>query len=178
MFAHQPTHRIYLAVNVVESDAVLMDGFSSASIAGSIVEDRSGWSILECDEGGVYDPATTGYSNLFDGDTKTYIRTWGGPVSFTVDLGKEYDMTGIMITARTDNSSYATYQPTSVMIMTSLDNASFTDLGTATKTDGTIVSANPSSWVAFYAPQKVRYLKIEAGYGSNMGTAEFNIYAK
>lgn len=169
---------VYLAVNVVESDAVLMDGFSSASIAGSIVEDRSGWSILECDEGGVYDPATTGYSNLFDGDTKTYIRTWGGPVSFTVDLGKEYDMTGIMITARTDNSSYATYQPTSVMIMTSLDNASFTDLGTATKTDGTIVSANPSSWVAFYAPQKVRYLKIEAGYGSNMGTAEFNIYAK
>lgn len=169
---------VYLAVDVVESDAVLMDGFSPASISGSVVEDRSGWTIIECDEGGVYDPATTGYSNLFDGSTTTYVRTWGGPVSFTVDLGKEYEMTGLQITARTDNNTYAGYQPNSVMIMASLDNAVFTEIGTASKTDGTLVSEKPSSWAAFYTPQKVRYLKIEASYGSNMGTAEFNIYAK
>ena len=94
----------------------------------------------------------------------------------------QYEATGKWGLVSTEGKLLTTdvfaYQPTSVMIMTSLDNASFTDLGTATKTDGTIVSANPSSWVAFYAPQKVRYLKIEAGYGSNMGTAEFNIYAK
>ena len=169
---------VYLAVDVVESDAKLMDGFTPASIQGSIVADRSAWTILECDEGGVYDPATTGYSNLFDGSTTTYVRTWGGPVSFTIDLGMEYEMTGLQITARTDNNTYAGYQPNSVMIMASLDNAVFTEIGTASKTDGTLVSEKPSSWAAFYAPQKVRYLKIEASYGSNMGTAEFNIYAK
>ena len=93
---------VYIAVDVVESDAKLMEGFAPASIQGSIVADRSAWTILECDEGGVYDPATTGYSNLFDGSTTTYVRTWGGPVSFTIDLGMEYDMTGLQITARTD----------------------------------------------------------------------------
>lgn len=165
----------YIVVNVVESDARFMDGFEPASISGTPVADRTGWTIITCDEGGIYNGS---YPELFDGNTTTYVRTWGGPVSFTVDLGQEYDMTGLLITARTDNSTYATYQPTSIQIMSSLDGASFENLGTVTKTDGTIVSANPTSYVAMYESQKVRYLKIEAGYGSNMGTAEFNIYAK
>lgn len=170
----------YFVVNVAESDAKFMEGFAVADVKGTLVADRSAWVLLECDEGGVYDPATTGYDNLFDGDTRTYVRTWGGPVSFTVDLGKEYDLTGLSLTARTDNNTYATYQPTSIQIMASLTGDEYTNLGTVAKADGTLVSSNPTSYVALYETEsvKVRYLKIEASYGSNMGTAEFNIYAK
>ncbi len=95
---------------------------------------------------------------------------------FTVDLGREYDVTGLVITARTD--SYSNLQPSSISIRASLDDDIYEDLGTASKSEGTIVSSNPSSYVSFYGHKTVRYLKVEAGYGSNMGTAEFNIYAK
>lgn len=128
---------------------------------------------MTCDEGGIHSGS---YSDLFDGSRDTYIRTWGGPVSFTVDLGQEYDMTGLEITAR--SGYYERYQPNTVQVMVSLDGDSYTDVGTAAATEGTLLQATPTSYVAFYAAQKVRYLKIEAGYGSNMGTGEFNIYVK
>lgn len=166
---------VYVVVDVVSSDAFFMDGFAVSDINGSPVADRSGWTILACDDGGVHSGS---YPELFDGNTTTYVRTWGGPVSFTVDLGQEYDMTGLLITARTDNSSYATYQPTSIQIMASLDGSEYTNLGTVSSAEGTIVSSVPTSYVSMYTSRMVRYLKIEAGYGSNMGTAEFNIYAK
>lgn len=166
---------VYVALTVETSTAVFQDNFSIDSIDGAQVADRNGWKIVECDEGGVHSGS---YAELFDGNTTTYVRTWGGPVSFTVDMGQEYDMTGLVITARTDNSWYSGYQPNSIQIMASLDGASYEDLGTAAKSEGTIVASNPSSYVSLYGSKKVRYLKIEAGYGSNMGTAEFNIYAK
>lgn len=166
---------VYVAVEVVKSDAAMKDGFSIDSIEGSQVADRSGWKIIACDEGGVHSGE---YANLFDGNTTSYIRTWGGPVQFTVDLGQEYDMTGLVITARTDNGTYASYQPNSVSVWGSVDGEDYVDYGTAAKSEGTLVSSNPSSYVSFYGSKTVRYLKIEAGYGSNMGTSEFNIYAK
>lgn len=166
---------VYVALNVETSDAAMRTGFDINSIEGSVVADRSGWKILSCDEGGIYNGT---YAELFDGNTTTYVRTWGGPVTFTVDLGKEYEMTGLVITARTDNSSYSRYQPTSIQVMGSVDNIDFADYGTASTSEGTIVAARPSSYVSFYGSKTVRYLKIEAGYGSNMGTSEFNIYVK
>ncbi len=164
---------VYLIVEVEESDALMMTGFSASDIQGTLVDDRSGWSIVTCDDGGIHSGA---YENLFDGDQSSYIRTWGGPVSFTVDLGQEYDMTGLLITARSGN--YSRYQPNSVQIMGSLDGSQYEDIGTAAASEGSLLQTNPTSYVAFYASKKVRYLKIEASYGSNMGTAEFNIYAK
>lgn len=166
---------VYIVLSVEKSDAVMKSGFDINGIEGSQVADRSGWKILECDEGGIHSGS---YDNLLDGDTKTYVRTWGGPVSFTIDLGQEYDMTGLVITARTDNNSYAGYQPNTVQIMASLDGEDYTEIGTAVNSEGTLVASKPSSYVSFYAAQTVRYLKIEAGYGSNMGTSEFNIYAR
>ncbi|MCM1177542.1 MAG: DUF1735 domain-containing protein [Bacteroidales bacterium] len=166
---------VYVAVAVEKSDAVMQSGFSIESIAGTQVADRSGWTIVDCDEGGIHSGS---YPELFDGNTTTYIRTWGGPVQFTVDLGKEYEMTGLVITARTDNNSYAGYQPTSISVRGSVDGDEYTDFGTAASSEGTLVASKPSSYVSFYGSKTVRYLKIEAGYGSNMGTSEFNIYAK
>lgn len=164
---------VYIVVEVVESDAKFMSGFAVSDIQGTLVADRSGWSIVECDEGGVHSGA---YTNLFDGDQGTYIRTWGGPVSFTVDLGQEYDMVGLQITAR--SGYYSMYQPNSIQVMASTDGSSYSNLGTAAVGEGSLLQTNPTSYVGLYAPEKVRYLKIEASYGSNMGTAEFNIYAK
>lgn len=164
---------VYVVLTVEESDAVLMSGFAPASISGTLVEDRSGWSIVTCDEDGIH---TGSYEELFDGNQGTYIRTWGGPISFTVDLGQEYDMTGLQITAR--SGSYSRYQPNAIQIMVSTDGSSYSNVGTASVEEGTLVQAVPTSYVGFYASQKVRYLKIEASYNSNMGTGEFNIYAK
>lgn len=166
---------VYLAVSVVESDAKFMSGFTAADIIGTLVADRSGWSIVTCDAEGVHSGS---YEELFDDNTATYVRTWGGPVSFTVDLGQEVEMSGLQITARTDNNSYASYQPNSIQIMSSLDGESYTDLGTVAYSEGTIYRTTPTSYVGLYVPEKVRYLKIEASYGSNMGAGDFNIYVK
>ena len=166
---------VYLAVNVAESDAKFMSGFTAADITGTLVADRSGWSIVACDAEGVHSGS---YEELFDDKTATYVRTWGGPVSFTVDLGQEVEMSGLQITARTDNNSYASYQPNSIQIMSSLDGESYTDMGTVAYSEGTIYRTTPTSYVGLYVPEKVRYLKIEASYGSNMGAGDFNIYVK
>ena len=165
---------VYVVVNVETSTALFKESFSVSEIEGTQVADRSGWSVLEYDDS-IYSGS---YNDLFDGSTTTYIRTWGGPISFTVDLGKEYNMTGIVITARTDRSNYSRYQPNTMLVSASLDGKTYTELGTASTSDATLVASSPSSYVSFYAAQKVRYLKIEASYSGNMGTSEFNIYAK
>lgn len=166
---------VYLAVDVVESDAKFMSGFTASDIMGTLVEDRSGWSIIACDAEGVHSGS---YEELFDDNTATYVRTWGGPVSFTVDLGKEVEMTGLQITARTDNNTYASYQPNGIQIMGSLTGESYTEIGMVEYAAGTIYRTTPTSYVGLFIPEKVRYLKIEASYGSNMGAGDFNIYVK
>ncbi len=168
---------VYLEIPVMSTDAKFRTGFTAADMTGTQVADRSAWTILASDEGGIYNTPTT-YDVLFDGNTRTYLRTWGGPIQFTVDMGQEYDMTGFIITARTDNNTYASYQPNSVIVKYSLDGNEYTDLGTVSKADGNLVAANPSSYMLLYESVKVRYLMIEASYGSNMGCGEFNIYVK
>ena len=166
---------VYIAVSVAESDAKFMTNFTNAAITGTLVADRSGWSIVACDSEGVHSGS---YEELFDDNTASYIRTWGGPVSFTIDLGQEVEMTGLQITARTDNNTYASYQPNSIQIMSSLNGESYTDMGTVAYSEGSIYRTTPTSYVALYVPEKVRFLKIEASYGSNMGAGDFNIYVK
>lgn len=165
---------VYITVSVEESDAKFMSGFSASDILGTLVADRSGWSILTCDDGGIYSGS---YTDLFDGSRDTYLRTWGGPISFTVDFGQEYDMTGLEITARSGHYEYM--QPNIITIFGSLDNDTYTKLGEISYSDGTLLRTTPTSYAALYAAEKVRYLKVEADYGgSNMGTGEFNIYVK
>ena len=80
--------------------------------------------------------------------------------------------------ARTDNASYQNYQPNAITIEYSLDGEVYTELGTATSADGSLVKNVPSSYVALYGSQKMKYIRITASYGSNMGVGDFNIYAK
>lgn len=164
---------VYVAVSVENSSETFRRNFSASDIAGTPVADRSGWKIIACDSEGIH---TGTYETLFDGDEATYIRTWGGPVSFTVDMGQEYDMTGMYFTSRSDYSGK--YAPNEVMIEYSLDGEEYLALGTPSQSAGSISVALPNAYIALYGSQKVRYLRINASYGSNMGTGEFNIYAK
>lgn len=163
---------VYVTVDVETSSELFRTNFSASSIEGSPVADRSGWKIIASDSEGVHSGS---YDSLFDGDKETYIRTWGGPVSFTVDMGREYDMTGMVITSSTWSGTYA---PNEVMIECSLDGVDYQMLGTPSQSAGSIVVTLPDAYIALYGSQKVRYLRINASYGSNMGTGEFNIYAK
>lgn len=164
---------VYIAVSVSTSSDPFRTNFTAGDIAGTQVADRSAWTILACDQEGVHSGS---YAELFDGKTDTYVRTWGGPLSFTVDLGKEYDLTGMVFTSRSDYQ--AQYAPSSVMIEYSLDGTEYQELGTPSQTAGSVLRELPYGYVSLYAPLKVRYLRLVVDYGgSNMGTAEFNIYA-
>lgn len=168
---------VYVAVSIETSSDPFRTNFTIEDIDGTEVTDRSAWTIIKCDEEGIYTNDSSQYSSLFDSSRDTYVRTWGGPISFTVDLGRNYDMTGLVITAR--SGSYQRMQPKSIMIEYSTDNVEYELLGTPASADGNLVASVPSSYVALYGSQQVRYLRIVADYGgSNMGTAEFNIYAK
>lgn len=163
---------VYVAVSVETSSDLFRTNFSETDIEGEPVADRSGWKIIACDESGIFSGT---YDLLFDGDKETYIRTWGGPVSFTVDMGRVYDMTGMVITSSTWSGTYA---PSEVLIEYSLDGEEYQTLGTPTQSAGSISVSLPDAYIALYGSQEVRYLRINASYGGNMGTGEFNIYAK
>ena len=168
---------VYVAVSVKTSSDPFRTNFSADDIEGTPVADRSAWQIIACDQEGIYPDDSSQYISLFDGSRDTYVRTWGGPVSFTVDLGKIYDMTGMVITAR--SGSYERMQPKSIMIECSTDGVDYEMFGTVTSDKGDLVAAVPSSYAALYSSKQVKFLRIVADYGgSNMGTAEFNIYAK
>lgn len=164
---------VYIIVTPVEE--LFRKNFAFEDIGGSLVEDRSGWTIE-----GESDLYTESYQHesLLDGDGNTYVRTWGGPVVFKIDFGKELDVTAVSLLPRQDNPWYASYHPYSIQIEYSEDGNIYTELGTAMQANGEIVSFNGAAFAALYGSQKMRYIRITASYNSNMGTAEFNVYSK
>lgn len=164
---------VYIIVTPVEE--LFRKNFAFEDIGGSLVEDLSGWTIE-----GESDLYTESYQHesLLDGDGNTYVRTWGGPVVFKIDFGKELDVTAVSLLPRQDNPWYASYHPYSIQIEYSEDGNIYTELGTAMQANGEIVSFNGAAFAALYGSQKMRYIRITASYNSNMGTAEFNVYSK
>ena len=157
---------------IIPADELFRKNFTVADITGALVADRSGWSIT----GGDYHSGS--WPEVIDDSTDTFMRPWGSPIMFTITFDKEYEMTGLRITARTDNASYQNYQPNAVTIEYSLNGEDYTELGTAASADGSLLKNVPSSYVALYGSQKMKYIRITASYGSNMGVGDFNIYAK
>lgn len=164
---------VYIIVTPVEE--LFRKNLAFEDIGDSLVEDRSGWTIE-----GESDLYTESYQHesLLDGDGNTYVRTWGGPVVFKIDFGKELDVTAVSLLPRQDNPWYASYHPYSIQIEYSEDGNIYTELGTAMQANGEIVSFNGAAFAALYGSQKMRYIRITASYNSNMGTAEFNVYSK
>lgn len=161
---------VYLVI--IPAEELFRKNFTVADITGALVADRSGWSIT----GGDYHSGS--WPEVIDDSTDTFMRPWGSPIMFTITFDKEYEMTGLRITARTDNASYQNYQPNAVTIEYSLNGEDYTELGTAASADGSLLKNVPSSYVALYGSQKMKYIRITASYGSNMGVGDFNIYAK
>ena len=161
---------VYLVI--IPAEELFRKNFTVADITGALVADRSGWSIT----GGDYHSGS--WPEVIDDSTDTFMRPWGSPIMFTITFDKEYEMTGLRITARTDNASYQNYQPNAVTIEYSLNGEDYTELGTAASADGSLLKNVPSSYIALYGSQKMKYIRITASYGSNMGVGDFNIYAK
>lgn len=162
-------------VIVTPTEELFRKNFSIGDIGGSLVEDRSGWTIE-----GESDLYTESYQHesLLDGDGNTYVRTWGGPVVFKIDFGKDLDVTAVSLLPRQDNPWYTSYHPYSIQIEYSEDGESYTELGTAMQANGEIATLDGAAYAALYGSQKMRYIRITASYNSNMGTAEFNVYSK
>lgn len=160
---------VYLVI--IPAEELFRKNFTVADITGALVADRSGWSIT----GGDYHSGS--WPEVIDDSTDTFMRPWGSPIMFTITFDKEYEMTGLRITARTDNASYQNYQPNAITIEYSLNGEDYTELGTAASADGSLLKNVPSSYVALYGSQKMKYIRITASYGSNMGVGDFNIYA-
>lgn len=161
---------VYLVI--IPAEELFRKNFTVADITGALVADRSGWSITGVD----YHSGS--WPEVIDDSTDTFMRPWGSPIMFTITFDKEYEMTGLRITARTDNASYQNYQPNAITIEYSLNGEDYTELGTAASADGSLLKNVPSSYVALYGSQKMKYIRITASYGSNMGVGDFNIYAK
>lgn len=161
---------VYLVI--IPAEELFRKNFTVADITGALVADRSGWSITGSD----YHSGS--WPEVIDDSTDTFMRPWGSPIMFTITFDKEYEMTGLRITARTDNASYQNYQPNAITIEYSLNGEDYTELGTAASADGSLLKNVPSSYVALYGSQKMKYIRITASYGSNMGVGDFNIYAK
>lgn len=171
---------VYVEVSVETSSDLFRKNFSPGDIEGSLVADRSGWKILAFDESIHSSTNDKGYENLFDDDDvaeDTYVRTWGGPIAFTVDMGQEYDVTGMRFTSRMGYG--VKYVPNDVIIEYSLDGSDYTEVPNGpSKSRGEIIQSNAYGYIAMYGSIKMRYLKISASYGSNMGTSDFNLYVK
>ena len=132
-------------------------------IKGSLVSDRSGWSV----DG-------TGNKNLFDGDKYSSYSGFDLDNAHLIDLGKEYQLRSLSF-----YSQYAVfgsvYSPSKYYIRYSLDGVNFNEIGTATSEH--IFVLDETQRVVLYAPLKVRYLEVtpsECLY--YYGMAEFNIY--
>lgn len=164
---------VYVIVTPVEE--LFRSNFTLADIEGSLVEDRSGWTIEG--ESDLYTESDR-HESLLDGDGNTYVRTWGGPVIFKIDFGKTLDVTAVSLLPRQDYDWYKNYHPHTILIEYSENGETYSELGAATSGSGQIVTLDGAAYAALYGSQKIRYIRITASYNSNMGTAEFNVYSK
>lgn len=164
---------VYVIVTPVEE--LFRSNFTLADIEGSLVEDRSGWTIEG--ESDLYNESYD-HTSLLDGDGNTYVRTWGGPVIFKIDFGEVLDVTAVSLLPRQDNNWYKNYHPHTILIEYSENGETYSELGAATSGSGQIVTLDGAAHAALYGSQKIRYIRITASYTSNMGTAEFNVYSK
>lgn len=164
---------VYVIVTPVEE--LFRSNFTLADIEGSLVEDRSGWTIEG--ESDLYNESYD-HTSLLDGDGNTYVRTWGGPVIFKIDFGKTLDVTAVSLLPRQDYDWYKNYHPHTILIEYSENGETYSELGAATSGSGQIVTFDGAAHAALYGSQKIRYIRITASYNSNMGTAEFNVYSK
>jgi hypothetical protein len=152
----------YMLVTIATDADNIWDAATSIDITGSLVSDRSGWTVAMS--------ATSTYtygssSNMFDGNA-SYPSYWSqrftGSVDMIVDMGKTYsNITGLYIKTMISGST----------ISTSLDGAIWSEQG---KVSGTGTS------IVFYGSIDARYIKWTTNKTGSyyMYAYEFNAYIK
>ncbi|MBQ7467725.1 MAG: discoidin domain-containing protein [Bacteroidales bacterium] len=145
--------------------------FTEASVDGTLVADRSGWSV-SCS---AYNYGSSAEC-LFDGDNNSYVDwyAWNG-MTITFDLGQVYNVTGLMIQHNEQDSYYSALG--SVKVEISTDGSSYRELDTANIADKTIMKFENRNVISFFSAKSFRYVRLTPNYGEST-MSEFNVYVK
>lgn len=165
-------------VKVTSKVVNFRSGFTESQIGGTEVTDKSGWTI---ESSSVYYPSYYGQAtNLIDGDASTscmmYDRSYTNS-SFTVTFDKELSLMGVYLNVAQD--WYGNYSFEDMSIAVSTDGSTWSNLGTASTSDGSFVtdSSTGKGMVAFYSEKSAKYVKITySDYYCEL--CEFGVYAK
>lgn len=150
-------------------------------IQSILLDNKEEWSIIDFDteepaEGNATYPDNGKAISAIDNNLETFWHTqWSGgspeyPHYITVDLGNQYDITGIMSHRRRGDSRGQTV----IQIYTSLDGENWTDNGIY----DIVNSTDEGQKVEFENPSKGRYLRYVAMNGPNFFAllAELDVY--
>lgn len=137
---------------------------SAEDITGTLVADRSGWSIVGSTDG----------SSMFDNGTYTSYNGFTQNNAHVIDLGEKYSISSLRFFSKYANyGSY--YSPSKYVIRYSTDGITFDDMGTATSEY--IYNLGGYQNIILYAPLTAQYLEVTPSGGSYYyGMAEFDIY--
>lgn len=144
-------------------------GAQQEEMQGTQVLDTSTWTILYNNQ------VFPDYTKAFDGNFYTALNFKESNPTVILDLGKEYDLTGLKLA----NTYWAnpTYNFTSVAVELSLDSQSWLAQGTATTFSYTDYYQN----IIFYDSVKARYIKMTYTWGRDydwvMALSELAVFA-
>lgn len=140
---------------------------SSADITGTLVEDKTGWSVTSTQ-------TITNIARIIDGTrtSNSYASASASPCTYTVDLGQEYKIGTFRHYGRA---------LTSMQIEYSTDGINFTDLGTADSASEYYRDSTGSTsnyYFILYSPVTARYVRMTNTFSTTTRYInEFDIYA-
>lgn len=159
---------IFLAIKISENN--IWNDATKNNIQGTLVVDRSNFTASTSAPLKVQNGS---FKDIFDGNKySTWTMSSVKEIPFIVDLGKDYEVTGI-------NSNYYGWNPViqaNQKIYSSLDNSKWDLIGTTSKSNQDVI---------FYKAINMRYIKWTApvisvwgGQEASLNISEFNVYTK
>ena len=146
--------------------ALFKDNGASAEMLGSLIADRKDWALTTTSS-----VSSGTASNAIDGSSSSYWTFGENPFSITVDLNKEYSVTGFRWSNR--YGAYGDYyRATSVVMAYSSDNVNFTEIAPLDK----IGSESNYQFACFYGGVKMRYLKLTFAWNAYRTIGELDFY--
>ncbi len=175
----------YLTVGI--SEKIVNDDATEGNCIGSLVSDRSAWTVTGIDGtevGTKYDYSTWEQvpcdpAAWFDGDAgnSAVFEGSGDVATVVVDMGRVYNGAGIKACYQNWGYDYGTFAD-GTQLYFSTDNSNWNDIGTLQVSDW-----SGKSFVGLYGAVPMRYIKLVVPNTSGWGNPEiecgdFNVYAK
>lgn len=153
-------------VYIKTQKALFKENGTSADMLGTIISDRKDWALTTTS---LVSSGTA--SNAIDGSSSSFWTFGVNPFSITVDLNKEYSVTGFRLSNR--YGAYGDYyRATSVVMAYSSDNVNFTNIAPLDK----IGSESNYQFGCFYGGVKMRYVKLTFLWNSYRSIGELDFY--